>query len=258
MSFIDNPEFIAFYGVRYSQPYRLLLRYKEIIDPLEFKHISFVDDVTFPQQQQDFSPNVSDLVKQLRCSIVIGTSCGLWCFHDYSSRPYMLVIWNPSIGKSVGIVVPRLLVECTVSPGYMQITTPAFGVCPSTYDPTIVIMSYLETKDTDLPISLANQVALDISISELNESLVVSAYINELFTINIPGLSTMTLLGFRKSGQPLLETVKKDEEFAVLEVYKPCSKHINNLGIYEEHGDFRLSHPYYDQLILVPIDSNTV
>ncbi|GJU41239.1 hypothetical protein Tco_1194196 [Tanacetum coccineum] len=90
MSFIDNPEFIAFYGVRYSQPYRLLL----------------------------------------------------------SSRPYMLVIWNPSIGKSVGIVVPRLLVECTVSLGYMQITTPAFGVCPSTYDLTIVIMSYLETKDT--------------------------------------------------------------------------------------------------------------
>ncbi|GJQ89048.1 hypothetical protein Tco_0000187 [Tanacetum coccineum] len=65
-----------------------------------------------------------------------------------NSRPDMLVIWNPSIGKSVGIVVPRLLVECTVSLGYMQITTPAFGVCPSTYDPTIVIMSYLETKDT--------------------------------------------------------------------------------------------------------------
>nr|GEY94845.1 hypothetical protein [Tanacetum cinerariifolium] len=140
MSFIDSPEFIAFYGVRQSQPHRLLLRYEEIIR--EFKHISFVDDVTFPQQRLDFSPNVPDLVKQLRCSIVIGSSCGLWCFYDYSPRTKMVVIWNPSIGKSVGIVVPRLLNN---SPDHMQFTTLAFGVCPSTYDPTIVvIMSYIE------------------------------------------------------------------------------------------------------------------
>nr|GFA80185.1 hypothetical protein [Tanacetum cinerariifolium] len=60
----------------------------------------------------------------------------------------IVVIWNPSIGKSVGIVVPRLLNNSPISPDHMQFTTLGFGVCPSTYDPTIVIMSYLETKDT--------------------------------------------------------------------------------------------------------------
>ncbi|GJU83586.1 F-box protein-like protein [Tanacetum coccineum] len=346
MSFIDSPEFIAFYGVRQSQPHRLLLRYKEIIDPREFKHISFVDDVTFPQQQQDFSPNVSDLVKHLKYSKVIGSSCGLWCFHNYSSITEMVVIWNPSIGKSVGIVVPRLLNNSPISPGHMQFTTLGFGVCPSTYDPTIVRMSYIarvlyigdtnnipwevevltlssktwkmipssnlpresvrlisstqvaidrfifwvaydsvsqfktlilsfdlithEFKEVNLPDSLANR---DISISKLNESLVVSALTNEvngivygvwmmgmeggvmtsftkLFNIKKPDdLLISKVLGFKKSGEPIMETVKEDEQFAVLEVYEPCSQHINNLGIYGVFGSLFIC-PYKETLLL--------
>ncbi|GJX61694.1 F-box protein-like protein [Tanacetum coccineum] len=322
-SFIDSPEFIAFYRVRHSQPHRLLLRYENNVKPREFKHISSVDDVTFPQQQQDFDPNVSDLI---------------------------VFIWNPSIRKSVGIVLPRSL---NTLPDHEP--SIGFGVCPSTYDPTIVGISYpywnSENMDTDkwqvqiftlssktwkmisssntpcgsieirqttqvaidrfifwvafgyfdgndgewelknlivsfdlithefkevhLPVCIANegQVPLDISISELNESLVVSAYTNEvndgrvygvwmmgeeggvmtsfkkLFTIKIPDSSTMTLLGFRKSGQPIMETVKEDEEFAALEVYEPCSGHINNLGIYGEE-DSLFIFPYKETLLL--------
>ncbi|GJZ34015.1 putative F-box domain-containing protein [Tanacetum coccineum] len=405
MSFIDSPEFIAFYGVRQSQPHRLLLRYKEIINPLEFKYISFIDDVTFSQQQQDFPPNVSDLVKHLKYSKVIGSSCGLWCFHDYRSRTKMVVIWNPSIGKSVGIVVPRLLNNSPISPDHMQFTTLGFGVCPSTYDPTIVRMSYIERvldigdtnnipwevevftlssktwkmipssnlpresvrliystqvaidrfifwvaydrivgndgvsqfkklilsfdlithefKEVNLPDSIANRdisismfneslvvsaftnevndgqgllvhsncgddtscvadhnfkvtvvdhvhlsdsiakhAPQDISISELNESLVVSAYTNEvndglvygiwmmgeeggvmtsfkkLFTINIPDLSTMTLLGFRKNGEPIMESTKYEE-----------LAHINNFGINGETSSFFVC-PYIETLLI--------
>ncbi|GJW70783.1 hypothetical protein Tco_0432754 [Tanacetum coccineum] len=190
MAFIDSPEFIAY-------------------------------DVTFPQQQQDFSPNVSDLVKQLKDSTVIGSSCGLWCLHGYKNWPTeMLVIWNPSIRISVGIVVPFVSSFC-------KMTNFGFGVCPSTYDPTIVIISNLpgdsilrvttqvaigrfiywfskdwivgndgvwefqnlilsydliahEFKQVNLPVSIANQVTLDISISKLNESLVVSGYTIEV------------------------------------------------------------------------------
>nr|GEV62431.1 reverse transcriptase domain-containing protein [Tanacetum cinerariifolium] len=350
-SFIDSPEFIACYGVRHSQPHRLLLRYENTVKPRDFKHISFVDDVTFPQQQQDFDPNVSDLLKRYHDLTVIGSSCGLWCLLGYEKFPTEIVfIWNPTIRKSVGIVLPRFLNRL---PGHHP--TIGFGVCPSTYDPTIVGISYsdwnYENIDTDkwqvqiftlssktwnmipssnmprgsirlrpttqvaidrfifwvafglfvgndgelefknliltfdlithefkevhLPVSIVNQgqVPLDISISELNESLVVSAYTNEvndgrvygvwmmgvegavmtsfkkLFTIKIPDSSTMTLLGFRKSGQPIMETGKEDEEFAALEVYEPCSEHINNLGIYGEKDSLFIC-PYKETLLL--------
>nr|GEX90595.1 hypothetical protein [Tanacetum cinerariifolium] len=67
----------------------------------------------------------------------MGSSYGLWCLYGYnSSRTEMLVIWNPSIRKSVRIVVP-----CVLNNTSQEITHFGFGVCPSTYDPTIVVMS---------------------------------------------------------------------------------------------------------------------
>ncbi|GJX62156.1 reverse transcriptase domain-containing protein [Tanacetum coccineum] len=349
-SFIDSSKFIAFYRVRLSQPHRLLLRYENNIKPREFKHISSVDDITFPQQQQDVDPNVSDLVKRFHDIIVIGSPCCLWCLHGCENFSTEIVfIWNPSIRKSVGIVLPRSL---NTLPDHEP--SIGFGVCPSTYDPTIVGISYpywnSENMDTDkwqvqiftlssktwkmisssntpcgsieirqttqvaidrfifwvafgyfdgndgewelknlivsfdlithefkevhLSVSIANQVTLDISISKLNESLVVCAYANEvndgrvygvwmmgeeggvmtsftkLFNIKIPdSSSTMTLLGFRKSGQPIMETVEEDAEFAALEVYEPCSEHINNLGIYGEN-DSLFIFPYKETLLL--------
>ncbi|GJV47978.1 reverse transcriptase domain-containing protein [Tanacetum coccineum] len=328
MSFIDSPEFIAFYGVRQSQPHRLLLRYKDFFSPHQLKYISFVDDVTFPQQQQDFAPNVSDLfVKQF---YVIGSSCGLWCFHGYNNLPTKrVVIWNPAIRKSVGIVWPRFINSLI-----------GFGVRPSTYDPTIVVISdkwqvHIFTlsskswkmipssnlpresirlrsmtqvsidrfifwvakdvassfknmilsfdlithkfKEVELPVSIANNVfSLNISISELNESLVVSASTDvvngglvygiwmmgeeggvmtsfeNLFTIKTPDLATMTLLGFRKNGEPIMETIDDvdgDEEFAELQVYEPRSEHIHNLGIYGEIDSLFIC-PYKESLLL--------
>ncbi|GJS47972.1 F-box/kelch-repeat protein-like protein [Tanacetum coccineum] len=347
-SFIDSSEFITSYCARDTQPQSLLLRYIDNVD--EVKYVSFADDVTFPQQQQDFAPNVPLLVKQLYNSKVIGSSYGLWCFHGYKNpEKGMVVIWNPSIRKYVGIVMPRVL---SVSG---KLTHFGFGVSPSTYDPTIVVMSRYsqssikqnitwevgiltlssktwkmiptsnlpresielgsatqvaidrfifwvaidkivgndddddesfdlilsfdlitrEFKEVNLPDSIANEVESDISISKLNESLVVCAYANEvndgrvygvwmmgeeggvmtsftkLFNIKIPdSSSTMTLLGFRKSGQPIMETGKEDEEFAALEVYEPCSEHISNLGIYEEKNSLFIC-PYKETLLLV-------
>jgi F-box interacting protein len=254
----------------------------------------------------------------------------------------MVVIWN-SIRKSVGIVVPRLLNDTSE-----KLTQIGFGVCPSTYDPTIVGMSRFfgmnktwqvgiftlssktwkmipsinvpresvtlrsstqvvidrfifwfaydtiaanhgvsllkdlilsfdlithEFKEIHLPNSLANQFSPIILISKLGESLVVYTYTDEvnglvhgvwmmgeeggvmtsvtkLFTINTPDSSIRTLLGFRKSGEPILETVTEDGQFAALEVYEPCSEHINNLGIYGERGSFFIC-PYTETLLLI-------
>ncbi|GKC84133.1 putative F-box domain-containing protein, partial [Tanacetum coccineum] len=293
-SFIDSSEFIAGYGVRDTQPHRLLLSYKTAGDPRKLNYVSFADDdVSFPQQQQqlDFAPNVPLLVKQLYKSTVIGSSCGLWCLygvHGSETQQEMLVIWNPSIRKAVGVVVPR---ELNNFPG--KIIHFGFGVCPSTYDPTIVgisrsfhgkfkvgiftlssktwkmiptsvsmpwesirlrsstqvaidrfifwvanaygyknfILSFdlitHEFKEINLPRSLENPFSLEISISELNESLVVAEYTSEvngrvygvwmmgeeggamtsfkkIFTINTPGSVVDKVLGYKKSGEPIV------------------------------------------------------
>ncbi|GKC23682.1 F-box protein-like protein [Tanacetum coccineum] len=135
-SFVDSSEFITGYDARDTQPHRLLLRYKDNVHPYEVKYVSFVDDENdILTQQQDFASHVSDLVNQLKYSAVIGNSCGLWCIHGYKNWPTeMVVIWNPM--KLVGIVMPRLLSKTIGKMTYID-----FGVCPSTYDPTIVVIS---------------------------------------------------------------------------------------------------------------------
>ncbi|GKA26335.1 F-box protein-like protein [Tanacetum coccineum] len=361
-SFIDSSEFITGYGARDTQPHRLLLRYKGSRYPCWVEYLSLVDDDNhiLTQQQQDFAPNVPLFVKQLYMSNVIGSSCGLWCLHGYkNSENKIVVIWNPAIRKSVGIVLPRFLNSLPV---YVKQTTLGFGVCPSTYDPTIVIMSYcyrsLKRKDTDkwrvhifslssktwkripssnlprnsvslklltpvaadrfilwvaygrivgglihelnqmdgvlaiknfilsfdlithefkeinLPPSLANELSQNFSISKLRESLVVSAYTNEvneglvygvwmmgeeagvmtsftkLFNIKTPDDSPVSkVLGFTMSDEPIMITGTDDEEVATVEVYKPCPEHINHLGIDGEHGSFFIF-PYIETLLL--------
>ncbi|GJU30157.1 F-box protein-like protein [Tanacetum coccineum] len=344
-SFIDSSEFITGYGARSTQPHRLLLRYKEAGDSREVKYLSFADDVSFPQQQLDFSPNVSNLIKQLRCSIVIGSSCGLLCFHGHnSSRTEMVVIWNPSIRKSVGIVLP-----CELTNTSEKWTHFGFGVCPSTYDPIIVGISWYfrnhitwqvgiftlssktwrmiptsnvlresvrlessiqvsidrfifwvayddddddddessfknlilsfdlitrEFKEVNLPASIAKQVASYISISKLNESLVcgcinevndtrvygvwmigeegaVMTSFTKLFNIMTPDDSpAYKVLGFTIRGEPIMETEKDDGDFATIEVYKPCSEHINDLGIIGKNDSFFIC-PCTETLLLV-------
>ncbi|GJU13679.1 reverse transcriptase domain-containing protein [Tanacetum coccineum] len=358
-SFIDSSEFIASYGARDTQPRRLLLRYKltGYVSRIQVAYDCFIDDVSFLLKEGS-SPNVPQLVYQINHSTVIGSSCGLWSFHDYITQ--MVVIWNPSIRKLVRIVVPNNTSQ--------KMTQFGFGVCPSTYDPTIIGISYSdkwqvhiftlssktwkmipssnlpresegltsstqvtidrfiflgaydrivanndvvlknlilsfdlithEFKEIHLPVSITNHEFQEISLSELNESLVVCAYTNEvndgqvygvwmmgeeggvmtsftkLFNIKKPdSSSTMTLLGFRKSGQPIMETWKKDqesaegsaeesdeefaegfaeefaEEFAALEVYEPCSEQINDLGIKGEKESLFMC-PYKETLLL--------
>ncbi|GJZ46686.1 reverse transcriptase domain-containing protein [Tanacetum coccineum] len=249
----------------------------------------------------------------------------------------MVVIWNPSIRKYVGIVVPFELRSL-----FGNFTHFGFRVCPSTYDPTIVgIFRYLtkfkhkvvgiftlssntwkmipssnmhgesielesttqvaidrfifwvafdrivnlilsfdlithEFKELNLPVSITNQVAPAISISELNGSLVVSAYTNEvndgrvydvcmmgeeggvmtsftkLFNIKTPYYSSISkVLGFTMSGEPIIETEKDGEVFATVEVYKSCSEHINDLGI---NGEIDLFFICHDTKMLLLID----
>ncbi|GJS20099.1 F-box/kelch-repeat protein-like protein [Tanacetum coccineum] len=145
-SFIDSPQCIAGYYVRLSQPHRLILRYIDL-DSFEAKYISFLDDNDTFTQENDSPPIVSDLIKQIEeFSKVVGSSHGLWCLYgNDDSGERMVVLWNPSIRKSVGIVVPYDVFD--TSP--YKTTVFGFGVCPVTYDPIIVKLSYVNRNDAD-------------------------------------------------------------------------------------------------------------
>ncbi|GJV58084.1 F-box protein-like protein [Tanacetum coccineum] len=132
-SFIDSPHFIAFFGFRVTQPHRLILNCMD-------EYLCFLDDNHTFTQQQDSPPIVSDLIKQFQqFSIVVGSSCGSWCLEGNISGRNMLVLWNPSIRRSVAIVVPY-----DFSYPYKTTTFFGFGVCPVTNDPTIVKISYID------------------------------------------------------------------------------------------------------------------
>nr|GFA37612.1 hypothetical protein [Tanacetum cinerariifolium] len=125
----------------------------------------------------------------------------------------MLVIWNPSIGKSFGIALPSFNSKNPLVFG--------FGVCPVTRDPTVVKIIYAfnkpwlvevfslssgvwnvipsdfsddgesttnlmvvsfdlitkEFKVVNLPDTLKNKLLFHVSVSKLRGSLVVSGYI---------------------------------------------------------------------------------
>ncbi|GKE71431.1 reverse transcriptase domain-containing protein [Tanacetum coccineum] len=234
----------------------------------------------------------------------------------------MIVIWNPSIRKSVGIVVPWVLTN-----SFNKMTDFGFRLCPSTNDPIVVgiskcfwkdkhkvgiftlssktwkmiptsnvpresvtfqfstqvaidrfifwvaydwivgedgishykslILSFdlitHEFKEVNLPVSIPNR---DISISKLNESLVVSAYTAEVHGVWIMGeeggvMTSFTklfniktpydppvrkVLGFTMSGELIIEIENHYGESATVEVYKPSSEHVNELGINGEDG----------------------
>nr|GEV55328.1 hypothetical protein [Tanacetum cinerariifolium] len=76
----------------------------------------------------------------------------------------------------------------------------------------------------------------------------VMTYFKKLFTIKTPD-SRIRLRGFRKSGEPIMETEIEGENYAAIEVHEPCSDHINNLGIYRKRYSFFVS-PYIETLLL--------
>ncbi|KAJ0549125.1 putative F-box domain-containing protein [Helianthus annuus] len=99
---------------------------------LEEKYVSIVDDDSFPHHK--FSPVVPPTIKLFVCPLMLDYSHGLVCLLGYTrdrvNRKKLVVVWNPLIGKSVGIEIPDR--------GDIVI---GFGVCPKTSDAKIVKIS---------------------------------------------------------------------------------------------------------------------
>nr|GEZ81007.1 hypothetical protein [Tanacetum cinerariifolium] len=103
-SFIDSSQFIKGYDARHTHPHSHILSLSQGFRN-ELRYICLLDDdniETFKVQQQ-FAPFVvSPLLKQYNVYNVVGACPGLVCMlvSHYGYMERMLVIWNPSIGKS--------------------------------------------------------------------------------------------------------------------------------------------------------------
>ncbi|GKA08930.1 putative pentatricopeptide repeat-containing protein [Tanacetum coccineum] len=129
-SFIDNPKFIKNYHINHLNPrYHLLVSYE--LDNVQ-TYTSIIDDNTFPEQK--FPLTAPESLSFVRNTLTLSSVDGLLCFYgfygDVDSKTRMAVIWNPTVRKSVGIVViPKA--------GYKRPIV-GFGVCPDTSDPKLV------------------------------------------------------------------------------------------------------------------------
>ncbi|GKC65886.1 probable LRR receptor-like serine/threonine-protein kinase isoform X2 [Tanacetum coccineum] len=150
-----------------------------------------------------------------------------------------------------------------------------FGVSPITCDPTIVKISYINRNDMDnipwfIYWAAYDRIVADDGISRnkhmiMSFDLITKAFkLNEMpkaavcgvwmmvhdgvitsfrriFTIDNPISSVNEILGFRKCGEPIIETRKHGSQIATFEIYEPRSQHITNLRIYGEDSTFFMS-----------------
>ncbi|GJV59737.1 retrovirus-related pol polyprotein from transposon TNT 1-94, partial [Tanacetum coccineum] len=133
-------EFIKGYGARHTQPLSHSLSLLSASENRRFICLVEDDNETFKVQQQELAPFVvSPLLKQHYLLFVVGACHGLQCMYGFHNgyKEWMLVIWNPSIGKSFGIV----------DPSYHSHTFKyGFGVCPVTKDHTVVKIIQTDNK----------------------------------------------------------------------------------------------------------------
>ncbi|XP_071714057.1 uncharacterized protein [Rutidosis leptorrhynchoides] len=153
----SRKSFIANYHVSNDQlqQHRVLVRY---IDSLTYgryrkkedvKYFSIVDDDSFPRHK--FPLILPSCVTQLlgQNTTIMGSSQGVLCFCvDFSEFTYWYytgyeaktyVLWNPTIQKSVPVVVPG-----HDNRNYLEFeSVVGFGVCPRTSVPKLVKITYI-------------------------------------------------------------------------------------------------------------------
>ncbi|GKB76674.1 hypothetical protein Tco_0943569 [Tanacetum coccineum] len=183
----------------------------------------------------------------------------------------MAVIWNPSIRKSVSIVIPNVLTY----PGYTVI---GFGVCPDdTSDPKLVKINvnnikipytwvvevftlngiiYWRTAGLDEGLWSNYIISLDLKRKKFGE---VSLSERLACTDNLvvaKGTSVFyRLLGFRNNGEVVLVMDDDNDTGYAVEVYEPSSGHISGIGM---NGNSKFSAMSYMETLILLHESNSI
>ncbi|GJQ98266.1 hypothetical protein Tco_0009405 [Tanacetum coccineum] len=185
----------------------------------------------------------------------------------------MAVIWNPTIRKSVSIVIPI--------PKAWHIV--GFGVCPDTSDPKLVkiIDDKISWVVEVFTVRCFGEVVLperlvhtpDLIVTKVNESLGLLEYYDEgdmkvcgvwtrkdgannpftkIYTIKVEGKWLYNrVLGFRNNGEVVMELQDADNyKESRIEVYEPLSGHTIGVGI-NGKGRTLSTRSYMETLLLL-------
>ncbi|GKC18040.1 F-box domain containing protein [Tanacetum coccineum] len=275
---IDNFEFIRNYGVRESNSCCFNLSYKH--DNHGFMY-SVDENLAF--RHMDSNLNIFSLTP-------VASSEGVWCFAFGENS--MLLLWNPSIKKSVGISVPNY----TYQPDSPKMIF-GFGICPVTLEPTILKINYPLYTDgpwyvsvstlssrtwynldydclprESIRIKRAGQAVIDGDSVIISGSFdfgnfhfiyawaleVEGGFLSScslLFTIPHPGGHYLKLLGFSKDNQPIVEATIVQQWYRSLQVFHPTIQYFQNIGVEANRDSFFIG-PFKESLILLTEPNN--
>ncbi|GKD90822.1 F-box domain containing protein [Tanacetum coccineum] len=207
----------------------------------------------------------------------------------------MVVLWNPSIRKCVGIVIPN--VDYSPYGG----TVVGFGVCSDTSDPKLVKIKKFRTRNICWEVqvfTLSSRVwktvyigapfkscdlmldhvfidgiiywrtlgsfiiSFDLKSEKLGEVCLPERLVGtkDLLVAKVEGKSVSafngTVLGFRNNGEVVLNMVDDDYKESTVEVYEPSSGHMNGVGIKGDYIKF-FATSYMETLLLLD-ESNSI
>ncbi|GJT11388.1 hypothetical protein Tco_0858430 [Tanacetum coccineum] len=203
-------------------------------------------------KQWKFSINNFDFIRNygVRERNSFASSKGVWCFAFGENS--MLLLWNPSIKKSVGISVPNY----TFQPDSPKMIF-SFGIYLVTLEPTLLKINYPLYSDDPWDCHIIYAWALEV------EGGFVSSC-SLLFTIPHPACHFLKLLGFSKDNQPIVEAtiVQQWDGFEVLkvlenslEVLKVLENNLESMKLQENrpvHGLVPLSKKKSTSKIIFP------
>ncbi|GJT47893.1 putative F-box domain-containing protein [Tanacetum coccineum] len=162
-SLIDSSKFIKSYQntmnhllVRYSLKYLYTTEFFSFTD--EYRFVSIIDNnATIPQHKSPITVPMPVNIRLQYSEVlhlpgnILGSSHGLICFYgflfgNFNENAELIVLWNPSIRKSVGIVIPNKLPGLSLLEyvSELRMSCIGFGVCPETNDPKIVKINTID------------------------------------------------------------------------------------------------------------------
>ncbi|GJS69277.1 transposase, MuDR, MULE transposase domain protein [Tanacetum coccineum] len=179
-------------------PVKSLLQFRTVSKQWKFSidNFKFILDENLAFRHMDSNLNIFSLTP-------VASSEGVWCFAFGENS--MLLLWNPSIKKSVEISVPNY----TFQPDSPKMIF-GFGIRPVTLEPTLlkIITRCIVTVHGDSLIISGSFDFEDCRIIYAWALEVEGGFVSScglLFTIPHPSCHYLKLLGFSKDNQPIVE-----------------------------------------------------
>ncbi|GJX77895.1 F-box domain containing protein [Tanacetum coccineum] len=174
----------------------------------------------------------------------VASSEGIWCF-SFSENSF-LVLWNPSMKKSVAISVPNYIRQPD-SPKMIF----GFGICPvlvGEFSPPYYISQLGDSLIISGSFGFGAFRIIYAWALDFQDGLISSCSL--LF--NIPHLEGhyLKLLGFTHSNQPIVEAEIVQQWYRSLQVFHPIVEGFVNIGVEANRDSFFIG-PHKESLILL-------